>query len=196
MPVVTKQQLIDAATDAQTLEDVTNGSDTATVTPRLGGDAINSVRKAIKTLENNGFIGNAMYADTTAGLAGTSDGQLFTIPGTGAANALEIWENDGGTAVNTGKVIADAADLQNQIDNFTAIQKLTNQTALTSDSSKVIDISSFGFTNAPTAYVTAAADWHCYLDNADTTASEVTVRFGVAGTASQIKFDLFLISND
>lgn len=195
MPVVTKQQLIDAATDAQTLEDVANGSDTATVTPRLGGDSINSVRKAIKALEDNGFIGNAMYADTTAGIAGTSDGQLFTIPGTGAANALEIWENDNGTAVNTGKVIGDAANLQSQIDGVSALDKVIGQTASFGDASKVVDISSFSYTNSPTPFLSFRSDHSGHIGV--TTASSVTVHFSqFGGSGETITFDLLLLNND
>lgn len=63
---ITKQELIDASQDAETLKQCVNGSDTTEVTSRLG-ETFPSLSKAVKTLQDvGGFIGFTTKANLLA----------------------------------------------------------------------------------------------------------------------------------
>lgn len=61
---------------------------------------------------NQAFTVAGMFATPAAGIAGTTSGQLFAIPGSTAAAALAIYENRDGVAVNTGKELVDGSVIE------------------------------------------------------------------------------------
>lgn len=52
---------------------------------------------------------NRIYANTTAGVAGTTNGQYFYVVSSSLANTLELWLNNAGSASDTGKRFPSAA---------------------------------------------------------------------------------------
>lgn len=46
-----------------------------------------------------------IYATTTEGLAATSDGDVFGIPSASVQGSVDLYQNDGGSAVDTGKTL-------------------------------------------------------------------------------------------
>ncbi|WP_293921169.1 tail fiber domain-containing protein [Sphingobium sp. UBA5915] len=67
-------------------------------------------------------IAPGIYETTTAGLADTTDGQLFLVKGDGENDFATLYQNDGGSAVNTGLAIPSTeriealyADVSNQL---------------------------------------------------------------------------------
>lgn len=83
--VITKQELIDAHKDAKTLEEVVNGSETKQVTTRLG-ENYPSVKKAIKTLFENGGLPATSFATKALMTASVLDDGKYAIVTDDAVN--------------------------------------------------------------------------------------------------------------
>jgi hypothetical protein len=79
--------------NAQAFDQAINSS-AATYTDRFGV-AHKPLAKAMQDIE----IAGTTYATQTAGLAGTTSGQFFTVPASTAVDSLILYKNQGGAAV-------------------------------------------------------------------------------------------------
>lgn len=82
--------------------------ETATIFTR----AMRKIQSRLNLITGVAANGAPMYADTTAGIAGTSDTEFFWVPDAGG---LTLYQNDNGTAVEQGdypnsQALADAVD--------------------------------------------------------------------------------------
>lgn len=112
--VISKQELIDAQKDAKSLEDVVNGNETKQVTTRLG-ESYPSVKKAIKTLFENGGLPATPFA-TKALMAASAlvDGKYAQVTDDTVNNGLYVktagaWVKSGYDPLTQAKSYTDAA---------------------------------------------------------------------------------------
>ncbi|MCC2673284.1 MAG: hypothetical protein K0R58_231 [Ramlibacter sp.] len=113
MPAVTLQQLIDAGEDVQVIDDFAN-SPAATVTTREGTE-LPTLQGLVATVSEEAVVAAALdaaaardaantsgrvYADTTAGIAGTTNGQTFSIF---SGSYIIQYRNDAGAATEVGR---------------------------------------------------------------------------------------------
>ena len=70
-------------------------------------------------------IGNTIYETTAAGIAATTDGQLFLVAGDGSPNFAELYKNEAGVAVDQNVALPSAAyadTLKGQTSDYIAAQ--------------------------------------------------------------------------
>lgn len=80
-----------------------------------------AMRKIQALLGQTGAVagtGAGVYADTAAGLVATSDQEFFWVPG---AEAMTLYQNDGGAAVGTGQY-PNSTTLQAAVDHMNAME--------------------------------------------------------------------------
>lgn len=98
MPVITKQELEDAAADALSFEKVVNGTPTeggtGVVTTRLG-QQIKTLSKSIREVT----VAGTVFPTTAAGLAATLLDGYFSVPDSADGYYLVLYQNQAGSAV-------------------------------------------------------------------------------------------------
>ncbi len=69
-------------------------------------------RNQAEAIKNETFTVSGMFATTAAGIAGTTSGKVFAIPATDANDALALYKNEAGVAVDTGKRLVDTTAVE------------------------------------------------------------------------------------
>jgi hypothetical protein len=98
-------------------------SATATDQATFAGASATQAQTAATTATAQATIGaavNSIYASTTAGLAGTTNGQYFFVPSTNANGSYDLWQNSSGTAsgpVTTLPNLAAVTAMQTLVEN-------------------------------------------------------------------------------
>lgn len=90
-------------------------------------------RNQAESFKNEALVISGIFATTAAGIAGTTNGKVFAIPAAEGTNALALYKNEGGTAVDTGKRLADVSAINQIASEIGAVSGVTPYVAAFAD---------------------------------------------------------------
>jgi hypothetical protein len=105
---------------------------------------IRAIGAAVEDLIATAGIADAIYESTSDGLAGTTDGQLFLVKGDGTTSAFDLYQNDGGSAVDLNISLPSSAYVQGLFDDAleaVAAQALIVSNITTTSGDKLLETS-------------------------------------------------------